>query len=63
MRGWVVAPVQHDPGNEIDGIVELQEEVDQRRNAVLPHAVVDQAIGTIVALGRVAPDQAWAVLG
>ncbi|CQR65994.1 ANTAR domain-containing protein [Streptomyces leeuwenhoekii] len=43
-------------------IFELQEQVRQLKEAVVSHAVVDQAIGMIVALGRVAPDQAWAVL-
>ncbi|GGY53359.1 ANTAR domain-containing protein [Streptomyces djakartensis] len=43
-------------------ILELQEEVQQLKEAVVSHAVVDQAIGMIVALGRVSPDQGWAVL-
>ncbi|KUL71518.1 MULTISPECIES: ANTAR domain-containing protein [unclassified Streptomyces] len=43
-------------------IAELEAEVDQLRHAVGAHAVVDQAIGMVVALGRVAPDQGWAVL-
>ncbi|MFI2436769.1 ANTAR domain-containing protein [Streptomyces sp. NPDC018693] len=41
---------------------ELREEVDQLKEAVASHAVVDQAIGMVVALGRVSPDQGWAVL-
>lgn len=43
-------------------INELQAEVDQLKQAVSSHAVVDQAIGMMVALGRVTPDQGWAVL-
>ncbi|MDG9719856.1 ANTAR domain-containing protein [Streptomyces sp. DH24] len=43
-------------------IFELQEEVQQLKEAVVSHAVVDQAIGMVVALGRVTPDQGWAVL-
>lgn len=43
-------------------ILQLQEEVQQLKEAVVSHAVVDQAIGMIVALGRVSPDQGWAVL-
>ncbi|WP_225094675.1 ANTAR domain-containing protein [Streptomyces sp. CoH27] len=43
-------------------IHELEEEVDQLRRAVSSHAVVDQAIGMMVALGRVTPDQGWDVL-
>ena len=43
-------------------IFELQEEVQQLKEAVVSHAVVDQAIGMVVVLGRVSPDQGWAVL-
>ncbi|MEV4787362.1 ANTAR domain-containing protein [Streptomyces tuirus] len=45
-----------------DRIVALQEEVQQLKEAVASHAVVDQAIGMVVALGRISPDQGWAVL-
>ncbi|WP_406176458.1 ANTAR domain-containing protein [Streptomyces sp. NBC_00996] len=53
--------MNHD-ANEPDRIVELREEIDQLKEAVTSHAVVDQAIGMMVALGRVTPDQGWAVL-
>ncbi len=43
-------------------IAELQEEVRQLKQAIVSHAVVDQAIGMVVALGRVTPDEGWAVL-
>ncbi|EPJ42110.1 hypothetical protein STAFG_0838 [Streptomyces afghaniensis 772] len=45
-----------------DRIFELQEEVRQLKEAVVSHAVVDQAIGMVVVLGRISPDQGWAVL-
>jgi hypothetical protein len=45
-----------------DQISELQEQVRQLKEAVVSHAVVDQAIGMIVVLGRVTPDQGWIVL-
>ncbi|GGV86586.1 ANTAR domain-containing protein [Streptomyces massasporeus] len=45
-----------------DRIFALQEEVQQLKEAVVSHAVVDQAIGMVVALGRISPDQGWAVL-
>ncbi|MFJ8595348.1 ANTAR domain-containing protein [Streptomyces sp. NPDC093598] len=45
-----------------DRIFELQEEVQQLKEAVASHAVVDQAIGMVVALGRISPDQGWSVL-
>jgi hypothetical protein len=47
---------------ERDRICRLQEEVQQLKEAVASHAVVDQAIGMIVALGRVTPQQGWQVL-
>ncbi|CAL9353495.1 hypothetical protein SUDANB108_00512 [Streptomyces sp. enrichment culture] len=43
-------------------ILALQEEIQQLKEAVVSHAVVDQAIGMVVALGRVSPDQGWDVL-
>ncbi|MEU8974352.1 ANTAR domain-containing protein [Streptomyces monashensis] len=49
-------------GADGERIHELEEEVDQLRQAVSSHAVVDQAIGMMVALGRVGPEQGWAVL-
>ncbi|WP_225834265.1 ANTAR domain-containing protein [Streptomyces sp. NK08204] len=48
--------------SEPDRILALQAEVDQLKEAVASHAVVDQAIGMIVALGRVTPDEGWQVL-
>lgn len=48
--------------SEPDRIAELQAQVDQLKEAVASHAVVDQAIGMIVALGRVTPDEGWEVL-
>lgn len=43
-------------------IFELEEEVHQLKEAVTSHAVVDQAIGMMVAWGRITPDQGWSVL-
>ncbi|MEV7081985.1 ANTAR domain-containing protein [Streptomyces sp. NPDC093516] len=43
-------------------ILALEEEVRQLKEAVVSHAVVDQAIGMVVALGRISPDQGWHVL-
>ncbi|MFJ6000082.1 ANTAR domain-containing protein [Streptomyces sp. NPDC092370] len=45
-----------------DRIFALQEEVQQLKEAVVSHAVVDQAIGVVVVLGRISPDQGWTVL-
>jgi len=57
-----VSRVPHEPADESDRVFALQEEVDQLKEAVASHAVVDQAIGMVVALGRVPPDQGWEVL-
>lgn len=43
-------------------VAHLVEEVDQLRQAVDSHAAIDQAIGIVVALGQVTPDQGWDVL-
>lgn len=43
-------------------IEELQEEVAQLRQALVSHAVVDQAIGVLVALSGLRPEQGWEVL-
>ncbi|MFG2352227.1 ANTAR domain-containing protein [Streptomyces sp. NPDC048521] len=48
--------------SEPDRIAELQKQIDQLKEAMASHAVVDQAIGMMVALGRVTPDQGWQVL-
>ncbi|MCW7946608.1 hypothetical protein AAW14_32670 [Streptomyces hygroscopicus] len=47
---------------EAERILQLEEEVGQLKEAVTSHAVVDQAIGMLVALGHVTPDQGWNVL-
>ncbi|GAA2584980.1 MULTISPECIES: ANTAR domain-containing protein [Streptomyces] len=51
-----------DPDSDSDQIFRLQEEVRQLKEAVVSHAVVDQAIGVVVALGGVTPDEGWIVL-
>ncbi|MET7654602.1 MULTISPECIES: ANTAR domain-containing protein [unclassified Streptomyces] len=54
--------VPHGSRDETARIIALQGEVDQLKEAVASHAVVDQAIGVVVALGRMTPDQGWLVL-
>ncbi|MGW2231562.1 ANTAR domain-containing protein [Streptomyces formicae] len=43
-------------------VARLEEEVDHLKKAVDSHATVDQAIGIVVALGQVTPEQGWDVL-
>ncbi|MEU6532304.1 ANTAR domain-containing protein [Streptomyces sp. NPDC046928] len=43
-------------------IAALREEVAQLQQAVLSHAIVDQAIGVVIAYGGVRPATAWDVL-
>jgi len=57
-----VPVVPNEPADESDRIFALQEEIGQLKEAMVSHAVVDQAIGMVVALGRVTPDQGWEVL-
>ncbi|GEC08257.1 ANTAR domain-containing protein [Streptomyces spinoverrucosus] len=57
-----VARVPHEPAGDTDRLRALEDEVAQLKEAISSHAVVDQAIGMVVALGRVTPDQGWAVL-
>ncbi|MFF9087578.1 ANTAR domain-containing protein [Streptomyces sp. NPDC014991] len=40
----------------------MHEENEQLRRAITSHAVIDQAIGVVVVLGRMAPEDAWRVL-
>lgn len=53
-------PEEDDHG--VNRVFELEERVQQLKQAVVSHAVVDQAIGMMVALGRVTPDQGWTIL-
>ncbi|MEV6840102.1 ANTAR domain-containing protein [Streptomyces sp. NPDC051133] len=41
---------------------ELRDEIDQLREAVWSHAVIDQAVGIVMALGGLTPEQGFAVL-
>ncbi|MEU0672159.1 ANTAR domain-containing protein [Streptomyces sp. NPDC006172] len=43
-------------------IAALEAEVGQLQRAVVSHAVVDQAIGVVVAVGHLRPEQGWEVL-
>jgi len=46
----------------VEKIEELQEEIVQLRQALASHAVVDQAIGIVVAVSGLRPEQGWDVL-
>ncbi|WP_372349270.1 ANTAR domain-containing protein, partial [Streptomyces sp. KL116D] len=41
---------------------ELEGEVSQLKHAVASHADIDQAIGVVLAVGRLTPAEAWDVL-
>ncbi|WP_309248833.1 ANTAR domain-containing protein [Streptomyces sp. MNP-20] len=45
-----------------DQIRELQEQAEQLKQAVRSHAVIDQAIGVVLTVGRLTPEEAWDVL-
>ncbi|MGW5129367.1 ANTAR domain-containing protein [Streptomyces sp. NPDC004069] len=40
----------------------LHQEIDQLQRALTSHAVIDQAIGVVVAFGQIPPEDAWQVL-
>ncbi|WP_264925820.1 ANTAR domain-containing protein [Streptomyces sp. A012304] len=40
----------------------LEAEVRQLRQAVASHAVIDQAIGVVITVGHLRPEQGWSVL-
>ncbi|MFE7167114.1 ANTAR domain-containing protein [Streptomyces sp. NPDC057616] len=49
-------------GEDADDVTALQKEVQQLRHAVDAHALVDQAIGVVITVAGLRPDQGWAVL-
>ncbi|MGW0572978.1 ANTAR domain-containing protein [Streptomyces tauricus] len=46
----------------MERVEELRDENAQLHEAVRSHAVVDQAIGVVIVLGRLTPEQGWDVL-
>lgn len=46
----------------VEKIEELQEEIAQLKQALVSHAVVDQAIGVVTAVSGLHPEQGWEVL-
>lgn len=40
----------------------LHEEIEQLKRAVASHAAIDQAIGVLVAVGQIPPEEAWRAL-
>ncbi|WP_051856242.1 ANTAR domain-containing protein [Streptomyces sp. NRRL B-1347] len=56
------APHEPEPGALTDQVQELQDHVEQLQHAVHSHAVIDQAIGVVLAVGKLTPEEAWDVL-
>jgi AmiR/NasT family two-component response regulator len=54
--------VQEPESHPADEIKQLQTKVAQLERAVYSHAVIDQAIGVIVAVGRLTPAESWDLL-
>ncbi|MEU1480405.1 ANTAR domain-containing protein [Streptomyces sp. NPDC005760] len=52
------------PGREglLTKISDLQDEIGQLQEAIVSHAVIDQAIGVVITLGTLRPDQGFEVL-
>ncbi|MDG9719886.1 ANTAR domain-containing protein [Streptomyces sp. DH24] len=61
MHDELPAAVQQ-PDTHRDRIRQLENKVAQLEQAVDSHAVIDQAIGVLVAVGRMTPAEAWDVL-
>ncbi len=56
-------PVEpQDAAAQGEKVIALQRKVSQLEQAVESHATIDQAIGIVVAMGRLTPDQGWTVL-
>ncbi|MER7841905.1 ANTAR domain-containing protein [Streptomyces sp. NPDC096040] len=43
-------------------LVQLKQEIDQLQEAIASHAVIDQAIGVVISLGKFSPEQGFEVL-
>ncbi|MFF3489420.1 ANTAR domain-containing protein [Streptomyces sp. NPDC002701] len=52
-------PAEPPAEGQLDALIEENEQLQQ---AVHSHAVVDQAIGVLIAVGRLTPEQGWHVL-
>ncbi|MYW44582.1 ANTAR domain-containing protein, partial [Streptomyces sp. SID161] len=46
----------------VDQLTALEEEVGQLRQALVSHALVDQAIGVVIAVSGLRPEQGWDAL-
>ncbi|MGW9032329.1 ANTAR domain-containing protein [Streptomyces sp. NPDC055722] len=54
--------VREPENHPADEILQLQTKVAQLEHAVYSHAVIDQAIGVVVAMGHLTPAEAWDLL-
>ncbi|MGW2935223.1 ANTAR domain-containing protein [Streptomyces sp. NPDC055722] len=54
--------VQEPESHPVDEIEQLQAKVTQLEHAVDSHALIDQAMGVIIAVGRISPAEAWDLL-
>ncbi|MGW4565505.1 ANTAR domain-containing protein [Streptomyces sp. NPDC004561] len=50
------------PDERAEQVTELRDEVTHLRRAVVSHALVDQAIGVVITIGGLRPEQGWEVL-
>jgi hypothetical protein len=50
------------PEPSVDAVLRLEDENLQLKEAVTSHAVVDQAIGVVLAVGQLTPEEGWNVL-
>lgn len=62
MRADQVPGAVREPETPYSRIIQLETKVAQLKQAMDSHAVIDQAIGVIVAVGRMTPEEAWDAL-
>lgn len=55
-------PFGPEPDDNAGEVQALKDEVAQLKQAVDSHAAVDQAIGIVLAVGQLTPEEAWDVL-
>lgn len=61
--GYGPPPVSHTvAGEAAEELLALREENRQLKEGIVAHARIDQAMGVLIALGGITPDDAWDVL-
>lgn len=62
MRSYADSTLSPEGETTTEQIRRLQDKVAQLEQAIQSHAVIDQALGVLVAVGRISPAEAWDML-